>query len=95
MATLNAILTGTPGQPPSYNVGMAETFSWVPIENDVNRPLFARVSYVTNLNDLTISLSASDINIGSVEIKDGNSGLRADGSNASSVVAAMNIIEAL
>lgn len=78
MATLNAILTGTPGQPPTYSVGMAETFSWVPIENDVNRPLFAQASYVTNLKDITVSLSASDVTIGAVEIKDGNSGIRAD-----------------
>ena len=27
--TLTPIITGTPGQPPSYNVGMAETFSWI------------------------------------------------------------------
>ena len=71
MATLTPILTGTPGHPPSYNVGMAETFSWVPIDNDVNRPLFARASYITNLKDLSISLSASDIHIGGVELTDG------------------------
>ena len=71
MATLTPIITGTPGQPPSYNVGMAETFSWVPVENDANRPLFARAGYITNLSDLSISLSASDINIGSVELADG------------------------
>ena len=78
MATLTPIITGTPGQPPSYNVGMAETFSWVPVENDANRPLFARAGYITNLSDLSISVSASNINIGAVEIKDGNSGLKAD-----------------
>ena len=71
MATLSPIITGTPGEPPSYNVGMAETFSWIPIENDANRPLFARAGYITNLSDLSISLSASDINIGAVEIADG------------------------
>lgn len=69
--TLVPILTGTPGQPPSYNVGMAETFSWVPVDNDRNRPLFARAGYITNLKDISISLSASNINIGGVEIKDG------------------------
>lgn len=78
MATLTPIITGTPGQPPSYSVGMAETFSWVPVENDANRPLFARAGYITNLSDLSISVSASNINIGAVEIKDGNSGLKAD-----------------
>jgi hypothetical protein len=78
MATLSPILTGTPGEPPSYNVGMAETFSWIPIENDANRPLFARAGYITNLSDLSISLSASDINIGAVELADGtNHSIRA------------------
>ena len=78
MATLTPIITGTPGEPPSYNVGMAETFSWIPIENDANRPLFARAGYITNLSDITVSLSTSDIQIGAIEIKDGNSNLRAD-----------------
>lgn len=71
MVTLNPILTTTPGQQLTYNVGMAETFSWVPIENNAGRPLFARAGYITNLKDLSISLSASDINIGGVELTDG------------------------
>ncbi len=69
--TLSPVLTGVPGEPPTFNVGMAETFSWIPIENNANRPLFARASYITNLKDLSISLSASDINIGGVSITDG------------------------
>lgn len=71
MLTLTPLVSTTPGSPPTYNVGMAETFSWVPIENNANRPLFARAGYITNLKDLSISLSASDINIGGVELTDG------------------------
>lgn len=78
MATLTPILTGTPGQPPTYNVGMAETFSWIPVENDANRPLFARAGYITNLSDLTITLSAAGVTIGAIELKDGNSSRIAD-----------------
>ena len=78
MATLTPIITGTPGQPPSYNVGMAETFSWIPVENDANRPLFARAGYITNLSDLTITLSAAGVTIGAIELKDGNSSRVAD-----------------
>ena len=38
-------LTATPnGDSPYYNPGMAETFSWVPI-NGANRPLFAKATY--------------------------------------------------
>ena len=78
MATLTPIITGTPGNPPSYNVGMAETFSWIPVENDANRPLFARAGYITNLSDLTITLSAAGVTIGAIELKDGNSSRVAD-----------------
>ena len=70
--TLVPILTGTPGNPPSYNVGMAETFSWIPVDNDRDRPIFARAGYITNLKDISISLSASNVNIGGVELTDGS-----------------------
>jgi hypothetical protein len=75
---LTPILSVTPGTSPNYNVGMAETFSWIPVDNNVNRPLYARANYIVNLADLSISLSASDINIGGVEIIDGtNNAIRA------------------
>lgn len=63
-------------QPPNF--GMGDTYSWVTIENDADRTLFARAVFVSNMSDLSISLSASDIQIGAVEIKDGTSNLRAD-----------------
>ena len=53
MATLNPILTATPGNPLTYNVGMAETFSWIPVENDADRPIYARASYLVNASDIT------------------------------------------
>lgn len=77
MATLTSKLTATPGRPPTYNVGMAETFSWIPIEG-AGRPLFARANYITNFEDFTISLSAAELNVEAVSIKDGNSGRVAD-----------------
>jgi hypothetical protein len=46
--TLNPIITGTPGNPLTYNVGMAETFSWIPVENNADRPLFAQAVYLVN-----------------------------------------------
>lgn len=70
-------LSVTPGSPPTYNVGMAETFSWIPIEG-ANRPIYARASYITNFPDMSIYLSASEVSIGAVTIKDNNSGLNAD-----------------
>ena len=74
MAILVPILTGGNGTP-TYNLGIAETYSWIPIDNNQNRPIYARASYITNLSDLSISLSASDINIGGVEITDGKNHL--------------------
>ena len=69
--TLTPVISVTPGQMPNHSVGIAETFSWIPIDNNANRPLYARASYITNLRDLSISLSASDISIGGVELTDG------------------------
>lgn len=60
---MTPLLTATPGEMPSYNVGMAETFSWVPIEG-AGRPLFARTMYLANPDDIKVSLSAGDLNVG-------------------------------
>jgi hypothetical protein len=56
------VLTATPTVPPTYNVGMAETFSWVPIEG-AGRPLYARATYLANASDISLSLSAGNISI--------------------------------
>jgi hypothetical protein len=40
-------ITSTPGNPPTYNPSMAETFSWIPIEG-AGRPLFAKATYSVN-----------------------------------------------
>jgi len=77
MAVLTPVLTGGNGTP-TYNLGMAETYSWIPIKNDQSRPIYARAGYITNFSDLQITLSASNLNIGSVKIQDGNSGALAD-----------------
>jgi hypothetical protein len=63
-------------KPLNSNVGYNN--SWLEVENDANRELFAQASYITNFDDLSISLSAGNVNIGGVEIKDWNSDLRAD-----------------
>jgi hypothetical protein len=56
----------------AYSVGMAETFSWIPVESSTERPLFARASYITNLKDLSVNFSASNITIpGGIELADG------------------------
>lgn len=64
MVTLSPILSVTPGAPVSYNVGMAETFSWVPVENNAGRPLFAQASYITNLKDVFSSATEGNSSLG-------------------------------
>jgi len=76
---LTPILCATAGTPRAYNPSIAETFSWLPVEGDaLGRPLYARASYVTNFSDMAISLSASELSIGAVTIKDNDSSLNAD-----------------
>ena len=64
-----------------YSFGQAETFSYVPIANDQNRPLYAKASYITNFDDLHISLSAGNLDIGAVHLLDFNNGLYASIAN--------------
>jgi hypothetical protein len=76
-SSLNPVLTTTPGVVPTHNFGLCETFSYVPVEG-AGRPLYAKASYITNLSDMSISLSAGDLFIGAVTIKDQNSGINCD-----------------
>lgn len=91
MATLVSKLTATPSSPVTYNVGMAETFSWVPVEG-AGRPLFARASYIANFEDLSISLSAAELHVSSIEIKDGNSNRVADVEDAGGGLNALRVL---
>jgi hypothetical protein len=62
--------------PINCNVGYNN--SWLNVANNAARPLYAQASYITNFDDLSISLSASDVNIGNVHIADSTTGLHAD-----------------
>lgn len=76
--------------PLNSNVGYNN--SWVHVENNANREMFAQASYVTNFDDFSVSLSAGNLNIGSVEIKDGNSNLKADVVDAGEGLNALRVI---
>lgn len=76
---LSPILSATAGTSRAYNPGIADTYSWIPVEGEaLGRPLYAKASYITNFSDMSIHLSASELSIGAVTIKDNNSGLNAD-----------------
>lgn len=66
--------------------------SWVEVGNNANRPFFAAASYITNLKDISISLSASDVQIGNVHIADHNTGLNADVVNVGVGSGALRVI---
>jgi hypothetical protein len=72
----NYILTNVVSAAPINN-NVAECNSWVLVNNNAGRPLFSHASYITNFDDLSVSLSASNINIGSVHITDTNTNLAA------------------
>lgn len=59
---MTPLLTATPGDPPTYSVGIAETYSWVPILG-AGRPLYAQATYLTNASDITVSLSAENVDL--------------------------------
>lgn len=77
MYTLDNILSSSP-----INCNVGYNNSWLRVDNNSNRELYAQASYVTNFDDITVTLSATDITIGAIEIKDGNSNLKADVASA-------------
>jgi hypothetical protein len=76
---LTPILSSTVGTSRAYNPGIAETYSWIPVEGEaLGRPLYAQANYITNFSDLQVTLSSSEVNIGSVHISDESSGVTVD-----------------
>lgn len=64
-------------QPPNFGVG--DTYSWVKVKGlEEFRDMYARATYCTNLGDLTVTMSATDVRIGGVEIVDNDTGIRCD-----------------
>lgn len=55
-------------KPINSNVGFNN--SWLEVSSNANREFYAQASYITNLDDLSISLSVADLTIGSVHISD-------------------------
>jgi len=48
------------------------------VENNAGRPITARASYITNLNDISVTLAAGNLDVGSFHIEDPDSGLKAN-----------------
>lgn len=60
------------------NVNLCHNNSWIKVDNNANRTLFAQAAYVTNLDDLKINVQSPNIKIGSVKLEDSSSGMMAD-----------------
>lgn len=71
--TLSNIVSSAPG-----NSSVGYNSSWLKVDNNAGRDLFAQASYITNFDDLSINLSTPDINIGNIRISDSSSGMLAD-----------------
>lgn len=76
MDNYNTVLVNNLSTQP-YNPNVAYTNSWIGV-NGARFPLFAQASYITNLDDINISLSASNVAIGDIHIADPFTGLNAD-----------------
>lgn len=59
------LLSATPGDPVTYSVGQAETFSWVPVQG-AGRPLYARASYLVGAD---VNLTMGDLNINMADVE--------------------------
>jgi hypothetical protein len=46
------------------------------VDNNAGRPITARASYITNLNDISVTLAAGNLDVGSFHIEDPDSGLK-------------------
>lgn len=77
------------------NFGTASRYSWIPVDIGVpTRPLFAQASYITNLSDLSVSLSAGQVNIDDVKIS-GQTGLLCDVNSYSYIDGVFNALRVI
>jgi hypothetical protein len=58
-----------------FNPNVAHNNSWITVDNNAGRELYAQASYITNLDGLSVTLSAGNLDIGSVNLIDRDTGL--------------------
>ena len=74
------------------NANIPPNYSWIQVDNNAGRPLYAQASYITNLDGLTISLTAGNVLIGDVHIADPITGLHADVANIGTGQGALRVL---
>jgi hypothetical protein len=72
--------------------GLAENYSWIEVDNNAGRPLYAGASYITNLDDISISLQAGSLDIGAVHIQDPDSGLKVNVADIGTGLGALRVL---
>lgn len=77
-------------RPVNPNVGWNN--SWIQVDNNADRPLYAAASYITNFDGLTVSLSAGNVDIGSVHIEDPTSGLKVNVADIGTGLGALRVL---
>lgn len=74
------------------NANIPPNNSWIQVDNNAGRPLYAQASYITNFDGLTVSLTAGNVNIGDVHIADPITGLHADVAQIGVGVGALRVL---
>lgn len=74
------------------NANIPPNYSWIQVDNNAGRPLYAQASYITNLDGLTVALTAGNVNIGDVHIADPITGLHADVANIGAGQGALRVL---
>ena len=62
--------------PINGNVGYNN--SWIDVDNNADRPLCAQAMYITNLDEMVVSLNTANVDIGHVKLQDADSELKAN-----------------
>jgi len=86
----NYTLRNVVSSAPNPNVGYSN--SWIEVQNNAGRPLYAEASYITNLDDISISLQAGNLDIGAVHIIDQDTGLAATIADVGAGLGAMRVL---
>ncbi|NBP04415.1 MAG: hypothetical protein EBU90_30895, partial [Proteobacteria bacterium] len=66
------VLTPVVSANPPFNPNIGWNNSWVTVENDQHRHLYAQATFLTNPGDIQITLSAGNISLGNVKLQGGN-----------------------
>lgn len=74
------------------NPNVGSNNSWIQVDSNAGRPLFAQASYITNFDGLIVSLTAGNVDIGAVHIQDPDSGLKVNVADIGTGLGALRVL---